>query len=216
MKFPFPHTVAIAHRGAHGPLRPENSLAAVEQAVRIGASMVEFDVCRLGDGIWVVAHDREAATHSMPRLEPFLEVVAGSRQMLNFDWKGQGGEAHIGGLLASFNLIGRTVVSSGDAISLTRIKEAFPELITGLSWETPIHGSGPASVKSLLGKSRADALMLDYRIASLEVVQAVREAQAGLFLWTAPDTATYESLLSLGPDGIATDVIEEQLAGTTR
>jgi glycerophosphoryl diester phosphodiesterase len=216
VEFPFPRTIAIAHRGAHDSANPQNSLGAVEQAVRIGAPAVEFDVCNLGDGVWVVTHDRAAATPSMPRVEPFLEVVAGSSLMLNFDWKGKGQEEKIGRLLASFKLIDRTIVSTGDTIALTRIKEASPEVITGLSWDSPIRAIGRASGHSLLRESRADALMLDYRIAAPEVVEAVRRAQAGLFLWTASDTATFYSLLSLRPDGIATDVIKEQLAQATR
>jgi hypothetical protein len=152
----------------------------------------------------------------VPGLEPFLEVVAGSHLMLNFDYKGGGGEEQIGWLLASFRLTDRTVVSSDDSAALIRIKAASPEVITGLSWESPIRAGGRTGVESLLRESRADALMLDYRVATPEVAEAVRRAQAGLFLWTASDTATFDALLALRPDGIATDVIKQQLAQPTR
>ncbi|MCX5785968.1 MAG: glycerophosphodiester phosphodiesterase family protein [Elusimicrobia bacterium] len=46
----------IAHRGASG-YAPENTLAAFELAVKMGASYFEFDVHRTRDGILVVHHD---------------------------------------------------------------------------------------------------------------------------------------------------------------
>ena len=46
----------VAHRGASST-RPENTLASFEEAVRLGASMVEFDVRLASDGVPVVLHD---------------------------------------------------------------------------------------------------------------------------------------------------------------
>lgn len=51
-----PHTIIIAHRGGAG-LRPENSLAAFANAIRLGADMVEFDVHLTRDRHIVVIHD---------------------------------------------------------------------------------------------------------------------------------------------------------------
>jgi glycerophosphoryl diester phosphodiesterase len=47
----------LAHRGLVGPLRPENSLAAVRAALAAGADGVEVDVRRTADGVLVLAHD---------------------------------------------------------------------------------------------------------------------------------------------------------------
>jgi glycerophosphoryl diester phosphodiesterase len=55
------HVMVVAHRG--GGLQadrmrfPENSIAAVEDAIRIGAEMVELDVQKSKDGVYVVFHD---------------------------------------------------------------------------------------------------------------------------------------------------------------
>jgi glycerophosphoryl diester phosphodiesterase len=46
----------VAHRGASST-RPENTLAAFEEAVRVGASLVELDVRMSRDGVPVVMHD---------------------------------------------------------------------------------------------------------------------------------------------------------------
>lgn len=47
----------IAHRGAHGPGRPENTLAAFDAAAAHGAWGIEFDVRWTRDLVPVVAHD---------------------------------------------------------------------------------------------------------------------------------------------------------------
>lgn len=55
--------MVVAHRGARQsrwPRRddaPENSIAAVENAIAMGADMVEVDVRTTADGRWVVMHD---------------------------------------------------------------------------------------------------------------------------------------------------------------
>ena len=47
----------IGHRGAAGHA-PENTLAALEQAIKLGVDLVEFDVRRSSDGALVLVHDR--------------------------------------------------------------------------------------------------------------------------------------------------------------
>jgi glycerophosphoryl diester phosphodiesterase len=46
----------VGHRGAKG-LAPENTLDALEAAVRSGADIAEFDVQRTADGVLVASHD---------------------------------------------------------------------------------------------------------------------------------------------------------------
>lgn len=46
-----------AHRGAHIAY-PENSIAAIEEAIRLGASVVELDVRATKDGVLVLMHDK--------------------------------------------------------------------------------------------------------------------------------------------------------------
>lgn len=45
-----------AHRGSSGT-HPENTAAAYDEAVRVGADMIEFDVRRCRDGGFIVMHD---------------------------------------------------------------------------------------------------------------------------------------------------------------
>lgn len=72
-----PGPLGFAHRGLHGPGIPENSLAAFEAALRIGAG-IECDVRLAGDGEVVVFHD-----HDLRRLcASAMAVEATSAAML--------------------------------------------------------------------------------------------------------------------------------------
>lgn len=63
-------TAVVAHRGASG-VAPENTLSALQEAVRLGATAVEFDVRRTRDGAWLLAHDPTwARTTNADRMLP--------------------------------------------------------------------------------------------------------------------------------------------------
>jgi len=51
----------VAHRGAHGPGRPENTLPAFDAALACGAWGIEFDLRWTRDGVPVVVHDPDLA-----------------------------------------------------------------------------------------------------------------------------------------------------------
>jgi glycerophosphoryl diester phosphodiesterase len=48
--------VAISHRGEH-LVRPENTIPAFEEAIRVGADFIEVDVQTTSDGMLVLSHD---------------------------------------------------------------------------------------------------------------------------------------------------------------
>lgn len=48
--------LVVAHRGAHQH-QPENSLASIEAAIALGAAVVEVDIRRTRDGVYVLMHD---------------------------------------------------------------------------------------------------------------------------------------------------------------
>ncbi len=69
-----PLTLVIAHRGACWEL-PENTLAAFERAIELGADFVEFDVHATSDGELVVCHDRPRGGEL--RLAEAMAAIAG-------------------------------------------------------------------------------------------------------------------------------------------
>lgn len=83
------HVMVVAHRGgglAEGRgLYPENSVAAVEAAVALGAEMVELDVQRTADGVFVVFHDSwldRSSTCRGPLAERTLAELAPCRLVI--------------------------------------------------------------------------------------------------------------------------------------
>jgi len=52
------HVLVAAHRSAH-LVHPENSLAAIRNAIEIGADIIELDVRKTKDGVYVLLHDEK-------------------------------------------------------------------------------------------------------------------------------------------------------------
>ena len=59
--------LVLGHRGAPSPERPDNSVAAVTEALLQGADGVEIDIRLTADGVLVCAHDSVALTRSGAR-----------------------------------------------------------------------------------------------------------------------------------------------------
>lgn len=68
--------LVIAHRGASFEL-PENTLAAFERAIEIGADYVEIDVHADAAGELVVVHDRPRPGVPYPKLAEALDLMHG-------------------------------------------------------------------------------------------------------------------------------------------
>lgn len=68
--------LVVAHRGASFEL-PENTLAAFERAIEVGADYVELDVHADGDGRLVVTHDRPLPGSTYPTLVEALDLMRG-------------------------------------------------------------------------------------------------------------------------------------------
>ena len=52
------HVLVAAHRSAH-LVNPENSLPAIKDAIEIGADIIELDVRKTKDGVYVLLHDEK-------------------------------------------------------------------------------------------------------------------------------------------------------------
>lgn len=68
--------IVIAHRGVSSEL-PENTLAAFERAIEVGADFVELDVHADGAGRLVVTHDPPRRGRDYPSLEEALDLMQG-------------------------------------------------------------------------------------------------------------------------------------------
>ncbi len=236
-RFPGPEPVVFAHRGAHGPERGQNSLSAIERALEIGAAGVEIDVCSLGDGELVAAHDdwiryrdckvafrdllltdlHRISGREVLRIEAALQLFSYGDAMLCLDWKGAGDITAVGRLVVRYLPTDTTVVNSSEPAAVAGLKGRYRGPAAGLS----LNGRGPhlhaagAEADRIVGSVAgcgADAAMLQHRLGSPEVLAALRAVGAAIFLWTAEDPQALESLRKRSPDGIMSDVVEDHRA----
>jgi glycerophosphoryl diester phosphodiesterase len=138
----------IAHRGVWGAGVPENSLAAFEQAIDLGADMIEFDVRRTRDRELILFHDADLAGAPVasltrpeiedltgvlpPLLEEALELARG-RIALDVELKEDGYVDEVAVLLSGFaGSGGDLIVTSFLDLVLARLTELTPQLSRGL------------------------------------------------------------------------------------
>lgn len=138
----------IAHRGAWSAEVPENSLAAFERAIDLGADMIEFDVRRTRDGEPVVFHDAELAGTPVshltradiedcagvlpPLLDEVLELARG-RIALDVELKEDGYVDELADVLSGFAVSGgELIVTSFLDTVLAQLAALTPQLRRGL------------------------------------------------------------------------------------
>jgi glycerophosphoryl diester phosphodiesterase len=235
-----PQPVVFAHRGAHGPDRPENSLSAIERALEIRAPGVEIDICSLRDGTLVAAHDNWTkcggrrvslaelmltdlcviSQGTVFEIDAALDLFRDRDTLLCLDWKGTGDVSAIGRLIQRHRLAGRTIVSSTEPAAVAGLKDLYPKHAAGLSLDGRVRHlretAGVADeIVGAVATSGADAAMLHHRLGVGEVFGAMRALGVAVFLWTARDRETVESLWNRSPDGIMSDLTEEHYRAST-
>ncbi|MDR3559714.1 MAG: glycerophosphodiester phosphodiesterase [Candidatus Pacebacteria bacterium] len=139
----------IAHRGASG-YEKENTLAAFQKAVELGADMVEFDVRRTRDGELVVIHDSKVEGQKIcelsyeevkniskrlgfgvPKLEELL-VLLKNKIKLDIELKEEGCETETVELALRYFDKSEFIMTSFKKNSLRIVKKKFPDIRTGL------------------------------------------------------------------------------------
>lgn len=222
--------VAItAHRGS-SLAAPENTLAAIVQAVADGADFVEVDVRAAADGVPVLLHDRDLLRVAgidrrvwELRAEELGSIDVGS--WLDPAFAGEGvptlaqaiaavGDAaglyiEIKPALDTPALVARVieelraagVVAGTIVASLNRaVLDEVHALEPGLRRARIVHSS-----IGLLDPGGSDALSLRAAVATPDLVVTAHRQGYELHVWTVNDTAAMSRLIDLGVDNIITD-----------
>jgi glycerophosphoryl diester phosphodiesterase/pimeloyl-ACP methyl ester carboxylesterase len=194
-------TLVIAHRGAWAN-HPENTLEAFEEAIRLGADMVELDVRRTADGHLIAYHDptgdrrRDELRGPPPLLDEVVKALAG-RIALNIELKEGGCEAEVVALLTRFGADDCLVTSFLDDV-VRDVKVLAPQLRTGLI-------IGGATAEPPLPRARragADCLVLESTLADAAT------AELPCFVWTVNEQEVIDRLLrEPNVDGVITDEV---------
>jgi glycerophosphoryl diester phosphodiesterase len=177
-------TQIVAHRGASSEA-PENSLAAFERSVELGADMIEFDVRRADDGRLLISHDPiRTGSHALPTLEETLRLTQG-RIQLDVELKEPGCERDATELLLRYFPLGDFCVTSFLAPALREIRAINPDIRTGL-----IFATWNESVRAAALSSDVGLLVAHYRL-----LDETAKIGKPIFVWTVDDPALTRKLL---------------------
>jgi glycerophosphoryl diester phosphodiesterase len=215
--------IIFGHRGAPGyPRRSENTMASFTKALQSGATGLEFDVRRCGDGRLVVIHDDtiDRTTNGRGRVSarsyeqlaqfdagdgeriPLLTDVLdrfGAQCLLNIELKDSGIAADVRTLVQDRRLERQVIVSAFEWIEL---KPLIPEIPFALL------SSKRSNLIEMACRMGATAIHPCHDIATVELIGTAHNARLQVNVWTVNDPAEISRLRDLGVDGIFTDFPE--------
>jgi glycerophosphoryl diester phosphodiesterase len=173
----------VAHRGASAET-PENTLAAFERAIELGADMIEFDVRRALHGALLISHDpiRKPAPQ-LPSLEEVLCLTQG-RIQLDVELKEPDCERDAIGLLLRYFPLKDFCITSFQAPVLRATRAIHPDIRTGL-----IFAMWGKSVRGACQSPDVDFLVPHYRLRS-----QAEQIGKPLFVWTVDSPARTRTL----------------------
>ena len=220
----------FGHRGAPGyPREAENTIGSFKKALQYGAHGVEFDVRRCADGRIVVIHDEtiDRTTNGkgcvadltyeqlrqfdagfgerIPLLTDVLDTFGG-RFLLNIELKDAGIADDVKRLVLEHSLQHHVIVSCFE----------WPEL-AALPPEIPIAllSSKPRNLVSAAREFRATAIHPRKDIVSTSLIEAAREANLQVNVWTVNDPEQASLFRTLGVDAIFSDFPERCLTSAS-
>lgn len=222
----------IAHRGARGHA-PENTLAAFDKALALGAAWVELDVqwhadklwvfhdsrlerCTDGEG-WLVDHDARALRkldagggQPIPWLPEVLDRID-RRASVNVELKtADGTGAAVAAVLRDYLARGwkaeQFLVSSFHLPELRDFKRRLPEVPLGV-----LLCGVPLNLAAAVTELGAAVLSLDMDFADPALVADGQKRGARVFVYTVNEPDDIKRMKALGVDGLFTDFPERAL-----
>jgi len=218
----------IGHRGLN-TVATENSLEAMEAAVRYGAAGVEVDVRPCATGELVVMHDETLERTAdrtdavaelsrdqlrkrkllggepIPTLDDVLELCRDLDVLLNIELKRDVPHrrlaiSSLAQRLRGEGLPAKIVVSSFDPMMLAGLRARAPGVPTALLYE-PDHRYVAPLAKAL----GTDAIHPSRMLISPIVVEEAHAADRRVMVWTINDVDEAKHLFRIGVDGVMTD-----------
>lgn len=215
----------IGHRGAAGHA-PENTLASLEQAMKFGVDLVEFDVRRSLDGALVLVHDDtvDRTTNGQGSVESLplsvirgLDAGGGERIPLLAEalaclngWAGTMIELKVGGVAAEVCLTVKAADFQGPVIyasflheELLTVRSLMADALTLALFEgEPIHPT------DFVIDARATHAGLALDSVTSGNVQALKGRGIKVFVFTVDEPDDIDRMKRLGLDGIISNFPE--------
>jgi len=223
----------IAHRG-DSAAAPENTLAAIHQAIEVGADAVEFDVRCTKEREVVLMHDAtvdrttngsgavsemtvtqiaalDAGAHKGEAYAgepvPLLRdalAVLKGRATAVIEVKDEGIAAEVLTEIEALNVADKVAVISFSAETLRQVRQRRPSIRTALLIGEKAE-PGPEALAGTTREAAADHPDMHWELATPEVVDAFHAAGMPVWVWTVNDEGIMRRLLDLGVDGVTTD-----------
>ncbi len=216
--------LTFAHRGASAD-RKENTLAAFDLAISLGADGIELDVQRTRDKNIVVFHDTcfadgtrvadltaeqviargRAMDTEIPLLETVLSVVR-DRVILDIEIKSEGIADTLLDKISAADP--RKIVCTSFIYSaVVELKRKSPELRCGIVANTRLEDP-----VRLLEQYGLDLIAASFETLDRGYVRALRERKKTILAWTVNDEADMRRACEYGVDGIITDFPDRAIA----
>lgn len=222
----------IAHRGSSATA-PENTIAAIEQAIADGADAIELDVQELADGTLAIVHDLnlqrlagvDRPSHELTaadlteldvgrwfgpafasaRIPTLAQVLAqvGDRVALNLELKVHGHERRLPAAVAA--LLGQFPRSR---VVVTSFDWGLLRQLRAIAPAIPL---GPIAAQPIDWAALAatvgpvEVVSLHHRLLDQAIVDRVHGPPAKLWVWTVDDPALIQGAIALGVDGLITN-----------
>jgi glycerophosphoryl diester phosphodiesterase len=217
----------IGHRGAPTYTK-ENTINSFKKAMALGADMIEFDVRKTKDNVFIVYHDgfiqgkptneltyKEISRIARDRgfdLPTLEEVLKWSRGRINLDveLKEEGYEKGIVELLSKYLKKDQFVITSFNDSSLKSIKDNYPDIKVGLllgKFRAPFLTRISEFFSSKrYKKAKADFLAAHWKLLKFGFLERAQRSRKPVFVWTVNDEAMMWKLLhDKGVHAIITD-----------
>ena len=217
------------HRGARA-VRPENTLAAFQYAIAVGADAIEMDVAVTRDGVPVIAHDahlesldsrpaiRELSladvrrmAPDIPTLDEALELAARGAFLFNIEIKSFPGRADLAPAPERFTelvlerirrhgVARRALVQSFDFRVLHAFAGLAPEIPRAAIFDRP-----DGDFAAIASRAQAGAVAPEFHLATPANVTCAHQAGLAVFAWTANRPEDWRRLIDARVDAIVTD-----------
>ena len=216
----------IAHRGASF-FEPENTLRAVERAVKMGADFVEVDVRMSKDNRLVIMHDADINRttdgkglvkdytlqelkkldagdgETIPTLDEVIACVK-DRVCLVIEIKEPGTEGKILEKINE-NKLENTILTSFYHKSIKNARKMNPSVDAGI-----IFTCQPVDVNQMASNASANIIFPGYKYLDDDLIKQAHRNGILVYPWTIDDKGIFEKLVEIGVEGIVTNKLIER------
>ncbi|MEM1169295.1 MAG: glycerophosphodiester phosphodiesterase [Cyanobacteria bacterium P01_H01_bin.35] len=219
----------IAHRGASGLVKFENTLESFAKAIELGVPMVEFDVRKTLDNLFVAFHDESIngiklsdltyqqlldisrqKGFEIPLVEDVLKLCRGKIK-LDIELKEAGYELEIVNLVKKYLDYQDYVIKSFLDAAIIAVKKADNQITTGLLLAL---GNPENLILTQLSEifpefrlfiTKADFVSPNYQLMKLGFVWRMKLMNKNIYVWTVNDEKLMAEIVNKGAFALITD-----------